>query len=241
MIRIYKRSKKNIVSSREKKTFKLVYGKKVLHLGCANQPFTKESINSNTLFFDKIEKYASFQYGVDIDGEGVRIMKDSGRANVSVLDVHDENNVQDFLKLMSTINNSFDFILAGEIIEHLPNPGLFIDNLKKIMSSTNSKLIITTVNGFYSMRFFWGLLTGVEAVHPDHVAYYSMKTLSRLLELKGLQILEFSYYSISDDYKNTLWSGGIKGKLQYFIDRFSTAFLPNMLSDGIVVVCQLKR
>ncbi|MBO0181221.1 hypothetical protein J0682_30075, partial [Vibrio parahaemolyticus] len=74
----------------------------------------------------------------------------------------------------------FDVIVAGEIIEHLNNPGLFLSGVRRFMHR-DSKLVITTINAYCAMRFFVYALRGRrginEFVHPDHVAYYSYSTL----------------------------------------------------------------
>tara|TARA_B110000908_G_C10209131_1_gene429284 strand:- start:712 stop:1386 length:675 start_codon:yes stop_codon:yes gene_type:complete len=197
--------------------------KSVLHLGCTNSPYTLNSIKEGTILHSKIELVAKELYGIDLDPEGVQIMLKAGFKNIAVANLEEKNN--------PFKEKDYDVIVAGEIIEHLSNPGQFLDNIKPLLSKPNAKLIITTVNAFYALRIFTGLFSGNESVHPDHVSYYSKRTLTRLLDMHGYKTEEFSYYSISDEYKKTLKESSWKS---WLLDRFATRFLPPLFSDGLV-------
>ena len=82
-------------------------------------------------------------------------------------------------------DGEFDIIIAGEIIEHLSNPGVFLDKLKKY----TCPVIITVPNAFgdNSAR------TGIENVNLEHVAWYSYHTLKSLVERHGYAIEEWNW------------------------------------------------
>lgn len=223
---------KDPVSLRIDYILKSCEGKCVLHVGCSNSPYTQTSLDDASLLHSQIDKVASKQYGIDIDQSGINIMKNAGIMNVAVANVEDLVNNNPFDRI------DFDVIIAGEIIEHLSNPGQFLDSIKPILTKPNSKLVITTVNAFYAMRFFVGMFSGNEGVHPDHVSYYSKSTLTKLLDMNGFEVEEFSYYSISYVYKKYLKQG--RRWILFIIDRFATRFLPPLLSDGLMVTCRLK-
>lgn len=77
----------------------------------------------------------------------------------------------------------YDIVVAGEILEHLSNPGMFLDNLKRY----SCPIIITVPNAFShnSGR------TGTENVNPEHVAWYSFNTLKALVERHGYKVDEW--------------------------------------------------
>src|SRR5476649_606265 len=109
-------------------------GKKVLHLGCTNAPYTLEAIDNNMLLHFELEKVAASIYGIDADESGLEILKAQGTkhlflANLENLDALD-------------LNETFDVIVAGEMIEHLNNPGLFLSGIKRFMNA-DSRLLIT--------------------------------------------------------------------------------------------------
>jgi len=87
---------------------------------------------------------------------------------------------------------TFDVIVAGDIIEHLFNVGLFLDGVKRFCNQ-DTRIIITTPN-VMSLYHFWPvLLTGNDNCRRDHTCWYSMKTLCQLLEMKGFWVRESIY------------------------------------------------
>ena len=92
-------------------------GKKVLHLGCTNWPYTQDSIDNGMLLHNELAKSASELYGFDFDQEGIDVLEKAGTKNLYQADLEKLDEVE--------LNESFDVIIAGEMIEHLNNPGLF--------------------------------------------------------------------------------------------------------------------
>lgn len=84
-----------------------------------------------------------------------------------------------------------DVIVCGEVIEHLSNPGWFLMRLKRTYPGV--PVVITVPNAFTSVGRAH-LANSVENVNRDHVAWYSWKTLSALLERVGYRIREFYWY-----------------------------------------------
>ena len=54
-------------------------GKKVLHLGCTNYPYTSEAIENDMLLHFELAKIASELYGFDFDKAGLDRRVSSGR------------------------------------------------------------------------------------------------------------------------------------------------------------------
>lgn len=77
-----------------------------------------------------------------------------------------------------------DVIVAGEIIEHLPNPGVFLEGARRILCP-GGKLLLTTPNvwGFWTVYTYW--LRRREERNSEHVAWYSARWLANLLERHG--------------------------------------------------------
>jgi len=84
-----------------------------------------------------------------------------------------------------------DIIVAGEVIEHLTNPGLFLDRVRTYF--TGVPVIITTPNCF-ALAATRHMEDGVENVNIDHVAWYSYTTLKTLLTRYGFAIEAFHWY-----------------------------------------------
>lgn len=208
---------------------KFCRNKKVLHLGCTNFPYTKDAIENNMLLHHSIEKIAKEIYGFDFDREGIKILEQAGTKNLFWADLENLEQVE--------LEESFDVIVAGEIIEHLNNPGLFLTGIQNFMTS-ETKLIITTVNAYCALRFFIYGLRGkggkVEPVHPDHVAYYSYKTLKLIIERSNLEVNEFYFYDLGKEHRpHNPW-------YYNFVNDVSVRF-SKQLSDGIIAVCGLRQ
>jgi hypothetical protein len=204
-------------------------GKKVLHLGCTNYPYTKESLENNILAHLEIEKVAKELYGFDFDQKGIDILLEAGGKNLFLADLEKLEEVP--------LEETFDVIIAGEMIEHLSNPGLFLKGIQKFMNA-RTNLVITTINAYSAMRFMIYGLRGrggaIEPVHPDHVAYYSYKTLSLVIERENLQVRDFLFYDLGHEHRKFN---------HWFYNVFNDASVKlfPQLSDGVIAVCGLPK
>lgn len=221
------------------KTFELVQrldliktisaGQKVLHLGCTNYPYTKDAIQSDMLLHFELEKCASDIYGFDYDQEGLDILAEHGSKNLYRADLERLEDVP--------LNETFDVIIAGEMIEHLNNAGLFLNGIKRFMNG-GSKLIITTTNAYCGFRFITYGLRGKggmnEPVHPDHIAYFSYSTLSLLLRRHGFYVEEFMFYDIGTEHRPH------NSRIYNFINDVFVRIAPQW-ADGIIAICSLSH
>jgi hypothetical protein len=204
-------------------------GRNVLHLGCTNYPYTEDAIEKNMLLHFDLEKIAERLTGFDYDQAGLDILAAHGSTNLYRADLERLDQVE--------CSEIFDVIIAGEMIEHLNNPGLFLDGIKRFMSS-KTVLMITTINAYCALRIVQYALRGKggtnEPVHPDHVAYYSHNTLRLLLERHGLAVEEFMFYDLGDEHRPH------NRRAHNFINDVAVKFSPQ-LADGIIAVCRLQN
>lgn len=205
--------------------------KSVLHVGCADAPNTHKLLNDGTILHSKIERVASIQYGIDLNAEGIQILKEAGYTNLAVANIEDIMHNNPFGK------TEFDVVLAGEVIEHLPNPGVFLDGIKPLLKKSSSRLVLTTINAYSAYRFVYALLTGREMVHPEHVYYFSFSTIKRLLTQHGYEIESFAFYPVGREHEKSLKRGFYW--LLWLADRYAYKFNP-MLGDGLMVTCLVK-
>jgi 2-polyprenyl-3-methyl-5-hydroxy-6-metoxy-1,4-benzoquinol methylase len=163
---------------------RLCADKKVLHLGCADMPYILR--RGEDLLHKRLAKVTDRDklWGLDISEEGVRILSEMGFGHVVHGDV--ERMRAEFPQI------DFDIILAGEIIEHVANPGLFLKSITSIMSK-KTELVLTTPNAFAFKQFLHSMMWR-EKVHEDHNYYFSYRTLRQLLEKFDLECKEIYYY-----------------------------------------------
>jgi SAM-dependent methyltransferase len=204
-------------------------GKKVLHLGCTDAPFTKDSIEKDKLLHFSLREISNELYGFDISQEGLDILTENGTENLFYADLERLEEVE--------LDETFDVIVAGEMIEHLSNPGQFLQGVKRFMND-QTLLVITTVNAFCAVRFAFYFLKGQgginEPVHPDHVAYYSYRTLHLLIDRANLSVEDFYFYDIGKEYRVH------NNKFANLINDISVKISPH-LSEGVIAVCKKRR
>ncbi len=101
----------------------------------------------------------------------------------------------------------------------------------------DTNLVITTINAYSGMRFFIYSLRGrggeSEPVHPDHVAYYSYRTLNLVITRENLKIKEFLFYDVGPEHRPHLhW-------VYNLVNDVSVKFTPQ-LCDGVIAVCGIE-
>jgi 2-polyprenyl-3-methyl-5-hydroxy-6-metoxy-1,4-benzoquinol methylase len=79
----------------------------------------------------------------------------------------------------------FDVIIAGDVIEHVQNQGLFLNNVFKHLK-IGGKLVITTPNAKWPTVFL--------KPNPTHTLWHDEFTLQRILEMCGFKIDFLKFY-----------------------------------------------
>lgn len=185
-------------------------GKKVLHFGFLDSPFSEERIRSGELLHLKIKHVASQLYGIDNDRESLeRYRQLTGDGNNDIGDAQKD--------LQHEIDSrAYDIILFPEILEHLRNPGLALANLKQLcVKGEKVKLCVTVPNAYYA-GVLLAALDGNEIVHPEHYYYFSPATLRKLLHDAGFTVVEMVLYASRD-----------------------TAVLPGITKNGVIAMCEV--
>ena len=163
----------------------LVKDKEVLDLGVVDARVARGNAEER---FDRSGKILFFQLaeinpdivGLDLDEEGVEALKKRGY-NAVCGDVH-----------VVDLNKKFDTIIAGEIIEHLDNPGQFLCNMFRHLKP-GGRLVVSTPNPFYAKQRGKIWRRGLPQVHEEHTCWFDPITLNHLLNRSGFTTLE-SYW-----------------------------------------------
>jgi 2-polyprenyl-3-methyl-5-hydroxy-6-metoxy-1,4-benzoquinol methylase len=212
-------------------------GKRVLHLGCVDAGVLEEKWQAGILLHQRLATVATELWGFDIDSAGIQFLQSKG---IPHLVAGDGSRVEDLAPLQGII---FDVIVAGEVVEHLLNPGLFLDAIKTLMTPGVSELIVTVPNA-YGIDSLVALLRGLEYVHPDHNYWFSYRTITNLILKRDYQIktiLAYSYQLVPFFFRpkqtSLLRYGLSLGKrlVTRILYRISPFF-----GDGIIVVASRK-
>ena len=178
----HKLPKKVKIVDRERFILNMCSGKKVLHLGCTGAVSFESKVQSGSLFHLKIIQVAKEAWGVDIDRRKVDKLKGLGFEHLILGDVEGLDAIAEIE------NQDFEIFVAGEIIEHLANPGLFLKTAAKILPK-NALMIITTPNAF-RIENFLGVLIREELIHPEHNFLFSPISLAFFVKKFGYEVKE---------------------------------------------------
>jgi 2-polyprenyl-3-methyl-5-hydroxy-6-metoxy-1,4-benzoquinol methylase len=153
-------------------------GKKVMHLGCVDSGLLEARIEKEDLLHAKLARSSAELWGIDLDASGIERLRSLGYPNLVAGSAEDPP--------ASIPREAFDVVVAGELIEHVQNVGRFLVASAELLRP-DGVLIVTTPN---ALRFYNPIpaLFGLELVHPDHVAWFSPKTLRRAAEMSGLSV-----------------------------------------------------
>lgn len=205
-------------------------GKRVLHVGCADYPDTEQKLARGTLLHARLRDVARSLHGIDLSERGIRTLREAGFDDLAVCDVEDLGSGRPFFGV------DFDLVLAGEVIEHLSNPGMFLDGLKGYLHD-EARLLITTVNAYCAHRFVYALLRDRESLNPEHTMYFSRRTLAQLGAKHGYVLEDLRFYP-AREYEHHLNRG--RYRVLWWTDRLAIRFRP-MLAEGLIARFRLER
>lgn len=163
--------------------------------------FRKEWIHSI------IKENARSVLGIDISKRGIERARKFGYHDIVYA------NAENF-----DLGRRFDVIFAGELIEHLSNPGLFLRCARKHLRKCG-KLVLTTPNARHPGRWMRD-----RVMSPHHVQLYNMQVLRQLLQSNNFGDIK-EYYLESN-------ARTLKGKL--YITLFLPFFPKFALTLGVV-------
>ena len=173
---------------RKDKIVELCSKKTVLHLGfIQHSHLYKELIKKGNWLHQKINKVARKLVGIDFLQTEVSYIQNKYDYEVYYADVTSLEKWE--------YNEKFDVIVCGELIEHLQNPGLMLNGIKRLMSK-DTILIITTPNPWSRnrLKLIKKEKKETEWLNPEHTCWFSFQTLKQLLERSGFSEVNYSYF-----------------------------------------------
>jgi 2-polyprenyl-3-methyl-5-hydroxy-6-metoxy-1,4-benzoquinol methylase len=90
------------------------------------------------------------------------------------------------------LGRQFDTIIAGEIIEHLPNAGRSLSNLRRHLKP-GGHIVLSTCNPFYARQHLKIWRSGDVQVHDEHTAWFDPHTLNRVLTMSGFRTVQLAW------------------------------------------------
>lgn len=208
----------------------LARGRRVIHVGFVDAGYQEMQESAGTWLHAHLERTASALIGIDLDETGVSRAREAGY-EAYVADCRDPG------ALRELGIDPAELVIAGEVIEHLDDPGSFLEGLHGLVADGGT-LVLTTPNAS-------GLLNGAAAMagaeinHPDHVLLFSWRTLTNLLARHGWEHLRTATFvpavkeAPGRGLKTRLlgWAGRFVLWLERTIGRLWAPFV----ADGLIV------
>jgi 2-polyprenyl-3-methyl-5-hydroxy-6-metoxy-1,4-benzoquinol methylase len=166
-------------------------GKSVLDLGCIRHNADFASNDPNWLH-KIIKAVAKRVVGVDYLPEEIKKLNAMGYDIIW----------GDVTKPMA-IQETFDVIVAGDLIEHLANFEGFFENCSLLLKP-DGVLIITTPNPFFAGEFHYTAFKKMFLINPEHTCWIDPQALSQLAGRFGYAIKDAYFIKHSWQLRNLI-------------------------------------
>ena len=164
-------------------------------------------------------------HGVDIMEDALKIALEKG-VKVHLLDLNNINQ-------LPFKDNSFDIVIATDILEHLFDPMKILIEMRRILKESGFGIISVPNHFFWKMRL--RILFGGDIILPFHseaeqwdyfhIRFFNSKGFEKMLQIAGFDIVQ-RYY---DKFIN------VPQGLPYFIDRMLARQFPDLFSLHFLV------
>jgi SAM-dependent methyltransferase len=132
------------------------------------------------------------------------------------------------------LDETFDIIVMGEIIEHIEQPGRLLHNAA-MMLDAGGVVVLTTPNPWYVNVIIKNLLgTAPFTESADHVSWYDASTLYEMGQRCGLQL--YRYTGVRNATASTL-----PGRVLFRIAPFLTTLRLNQLLFAKTIIYEFRR
>lgn len=161
---------------------------KVIHVGFADHiPLIKNKIEKNNWLHKRLINSTKVCVGIDINKEAVEFVKrELDISNVYHHDIIKDNPLQEIM------NNNWDYLILGEVLEHVDNPVLFLSTIKQKYGSVVKRIVITVPNAFDLINLIL-IRKNIEFINTDHRYWFTPYTLAKVGRQSGLMPVDFYY------------------------------------------------
>lgn len=173
-------------------------GRKILDLGCRDGSLTRFYNAGNQV------------YGVDVDIEALSLCRTQLKIPVLLCDLNEG---------LPFKNASFDAVVAGEVLEHLPYPWMLVREVHRVLKTGG--IFVGSVPNAYHWRKRLRFVTGKDLEEdPTHLRLFNQDILRRMLEEEKM-----------NDIRITPWLGQSSKNL---IKRWAYQRWPNLFCSGFI-------
>ena len=168
------------MASRAERILSWTRGPDVLDLGFIGELI---GVGSPEWVHDSIRSRFPSAWGLDASREAVDALRAEGRENLVVGDA------QDF-----SLDQSFDTILAGELIEHLGNPAGMLSSARRHLKP-GGRLVVTTPYAFGLHHWLYAQYKFPKTcANEGHVQWFCPATLTALAQQNGYRVVHWELF-----------------------------------------------
>jgi SAM-dependent methyltransferase len=163
----------------------LARGRRVIHVGFVDTGCQSMQANAGAWLHGHLNDVASSLVGIDVNEAGVAEAVEAGYEAYAA-------DCRDPEALEALGIAPAQLVIAGEVIEHLDDPGAFLAGLHALVAP-GGQLVVTTPNA-YGLFNVLASLARREINHPDHVMMFTWRTLTNLAGRHGWEPAETRVY-----------------------------------------------
>lgn len=156
----------------------------MLDVGCTSH---EVDLDSPRWVHGRLRKKFEHIEGLDINRENVELLRSRGFDRIHV------QSAEDF-----ELESKFDTIVAGELIEHLSNPGRFLSRCYEHLGD-GGRVVLTTPNVFGLSFSLYALVNQpMTCQNPEHTVWFCRQTLAELARREGFEVRELELFADYD-------------------------------------------
>lgn len=158
----------------------LCAGKNVLDIGCIDHSAETALDLGDRWLHSRIRDVAQSVVGLDLLEDDAATLNDLGFNIVA-------GNAEDF-----DLGQNFDVVVAGDLIEHLSNIGMFLESVSRHLDP-DSLMVVTTPNPFNIEQITQAIFRHRTMVNVEHSVQIDPKAMFQLVERSPLEIVHFRW------------------------------------------------
>ena len=158
----------------------LAAGKRVLDVGCIDHSAETALGLGDAWLHGRLRATASALVGLDV------LERDAAILNARGFDIR-IGDAETF-----DLGETFDLVVAADIVEHLPNSGLFLGALRRHLAP-GGRIVLTTPNPFALDQFAGVGRRNAVSVNDQHVLWLDPVTMWQLARTLGFTVESFAW------------------------------------------------
>ena len=214
----------------------LARGRRVIHVGFVDTGCQTMQVKAGSWLHGHLDDVTSSLVGIDVNTDGV------ADANAAGYEAYAAD-CRDPEALAALGIAPAQLVIAGEVIEHLDDPGAFLAGLQTLVAP-GGQLVVTTPNA-YGLFNVLASLALREINHPDHVLMFTWRTLTNLASRHGWEPVATAVYVPSvKDLSGVGLSArvlGLAGMVAVALERLLAKLGRGYAADGMIITFRSTR